>query len=409
MKSLTAALLLLILTAPAAAQGDARLELKTYLAEVRANNPEIAGAAAISKAYAARVKQAWQPMDPTVEFERMYAAGPLGSGAAERTITVRQEFRNPYKSRLARNAALGENSYYKSLSGDRSNKVLSEAVEAFNNYLLFTRTERLYTENMELLRGFARAAESRYAAGRGSQADALRAQVELSKAQGLLLEAAQDRGIAAARLNALRNLPPAAPVGAPEEEDFSPEPADYAALEAAALANNPLLKALRARVGAYDSKVTLAKAGYAPDFMVGLRRRSADNAAMDGTYDLSLGFTVPLWFGRNKAELDEAGAERAVAEAEYNAAHNALLLELKSAALELDCCANLINIYDSAVLQAEQALKASRTSYEAGQTSFLELIEAGRALLEVQRESYRSRAEYAYWRARKMSITGEGL
>ncbi|KAF0126874.1 MAG: outer membrane efflux protein [Elusimicrobia bacterium] len=399
----------LFLTPTLCAGEGPRLALQSFLEEVRAANPEIAAAAGLSKAAAARVRQSWLPMDPVLEFERMYADGPLGAGAAERTIAVRQEFRNPYKSRLARNAALGESSYYKGLSGERANKVLAEAVEAFHNYLLSTRTERLYTENLELLRGFARAAESRYAAGRGSQADALKAQVELSKAQGLLLEATQKKGIAAARLNALRNRPPAAAVGAPEEEDFSPEPADYAALEAAALADNPLLKALRARVGAYDSKVTRAKAGYAPDFMVGLRRRSADSAAMDGTYDMSLGLTLPLWFGRNKAELREAKAERAMAEAEYNAARNALLLELKSAVLELDCCANLIHIYDSAVLQAEQALKASRTSYEAGQTSFLELIEAGRALLEVQRESYRSRAEYAYWRARKMSITGEGL
>ncbi|MEW5906811.1 MAG: TolC family protein [Elusimicrobiota bacterium] len=404
-----AAIFIIFAALPAHAEERAPLSLEIFLGEVRAANPEIAEAAAAAGAASARVRQAWLPMDPVVEFERMYADGPLGSGAAERAVSLKQEFRNPFKSRLARDAAKGESAYYRALSGDRTNKVLAEAVDAFQNYLLLTRTERLYRENLELVRGFALAAESRYAAGRGSQADALRAQVELSKAQGLLLETAQEKGAAAARLNALRNRPPAAPVGEPEEKDFAPEPADYPALEAAALADNPGLRALRARIGAYDRRAALARAGYAPDLMVGLRRRSADDPAMDGTYDLSLGLTVPLWFGRNKAERDEAAAERAAAEAEYDSARNALLLELKSAALELDCCANLINIYASAVLQAEQALKASRASYETGQASFLELIEAGRALLEVQREYYRSRAEYAYWRARKMAITGESL
>lgn len=404
-----AALFLLIATLPALADEGGKLSMSAFLAEVRAANPEIAASASSAKAAEARVRQAWLPMDPVVEFERMYADGPLGSGAPERAVSVRQEFRNPYKYRLARNAARSDSHYFSQLSGDRANRVLAEAVDAFQDYLLLVRTERLYAENVELLRGFALSAESRYAAGHGSQADALRAQVELSKAQAQLLEESQMKDTAAARLNILRNRPPAGPVGEPSGEEPQLKPVDHAALEAATLANNPQLKALRARVESYGSRLALANAGYAPDFMISLRRRSADDAAMDGTYDVSLGLTVPLWFGRNKAERDEAAAERAMAQAEYDAARNALLLELKAAVLELDCCANLIRIYDSAVQQAGQALKASQASYEAGQASFLELVESGRALLEVKRDYYRAMADYASWQARKKTITGEGL
>ena len=410
MKNAAAILLSLALVPAAGAQGEARLELRAYLAEVRAANPEIAAAASLSSAASARVAQAWLPMDPVLEFERMYADGPLGSGAAERAVSLKQEFRNPFKYRLARAAAKGESAYYSGLYGDRASRVLAAAAGAFHDYLLQTRTERLYGENLELLRGLARSAESRYASGQGSQADALKAQVELSRAHRLLITAGQQRATAAARLNALRNLPPGAAVPEPEEPEFKPVKVNYAALESAALANNPYLKALKARAEASARRLSLAKAGYAPDFMLGLRRRSADNAAMDGTYDVSLGLTVPLWFGRNRAEVREAGAEQRAMQAEYDAARNELLVELKAAAADIDCCARLSELYGDTMLpQAEQALKAALAGYEAGQASFTDLVEAGRALLDTKREYFEYQADYAAQLARTEAMTGESL
>lgn len=405
-----AVLLLMLIVLPAAAEEGGRLSLDAFLKEVRTANPEIAAAAAAAGAASARVRQAWLPMDPVLEFERMYSEGPLGSGAAESAVSLKQEFRNPFKYRLARSAAKEESSYYGGLSGDRASKVLAEAAEAFHGYLLLIRTERLYAENLELLRGFARAAESRYAAGRGSQSDALKAQVELSKGLNLLLTAGQEKETAAARLNALRNRPPGDQVPEPEEAEAKTAPADHRALESAALAGNPYLKAMKARLAVYDSRLSLAKAGYAPDFMLGWRRRSADNAAMDGTWDVSLGLTIPLWFGRNRAEAGEARAERGMALAEYEAARNTLLLDLKAAAVRLDYYARLVELYGGAVLpQAEQALKASQAEYAAGQGSFLDLIDSGRTLVETRREYFEYRAGYSAWQARIKAMIGESI
>jgi len=405
-----AVLFLMIAMLPAAAEEGGRLSLETFLGEVRAANPEMAAAGAAAGAASARVRQAWLPMDPVLEFERMYADGPLGSGAAERTVSLKQEFRNPLKYRLARKAAKDESSYYSGLYGDRTSKIVAEAEKAFQDYILYTRTERLYAENLELLRSFARAAEIRYAAGQGSQSDALKAQLELSRAHRSLITAGQQKTTAAARLNALRNLPPGTPVPAPEEPEFKPVTVDYAGLESAALANNPYLKALRARVKASAGRLSLAKAGYAPDFMLGWRRRSADSAAMDGTYDVSLGLTVPLWFGRNRAEIGESRSDHSMAQAEYDAARNALLLELRTGAVDIDCCAKLVQLYEDTMLpQAEQALKAALAAYEAGRGSFLELIDAGRGLLDTQREYYEYQADYAAQLAAIRAITGEDL
>ncbi len=406
----TAAALILFAVVPAAAQEGARLNLAAYLAEVRAANPEIAASAALAKAAAARVKQAWLPPDPTVEFERMYGGGVLSGGATERDIMVRQEFRNPYKYRLQKGAARAEGEYYSALKGDKANRVLAEARGAFYDYALLWRTERVYAENLELLKKFARIAETRYAVNQAPQGDAIKAQVELSKALNMLITVQQDKETAAARLNALRNRPPETPLPEPEASDEKPAAADYKALEARALAGNPELAAMAARLKASEKKVSLARSEYAPDFMLSWRRRSSDTPAMDGTYDLSLGLTVPLWFGRNAAAAAEAKAERDMSAAEYDAAKNAVLLELKGAAVKLNYYARLLELYGGTVLpQAEESLKAAEAGYQAGRTDFLDLVDSNRTLLETKREYYEYAAGYAGWLARIKAITGEGI
>ena len=58
---------------------------------------------------------------------------------------------------------------------------------------------------------------------------------------------------------------------------------------------------------------------------------------------------------------------------------------------------------------SEIALKAALAGYEAGRGSFLELIDAGRGLLDTQREYYEYQADYAAQLAAIRAITGEDL
>ena len=383
-----------------------RLNLKTYLDEVRNNNPEIAAASALSKAYSARIKQVWLPMDPVVEFERMSADGPLGSGAMERNFLVRQEFRNPYKMYLQRGAAKAESGSYTGRKDDRINRTLAEAKAAFYEYALAWQYERVYAENLELVKKLSRIAETRYAINQGSQSDAIKAQVELSKALNMIITAQQEKETAAARVNALRGKSPVSPLAEPEPFAVTPSTPDYAALEAVVLARNPYLAAMAWRLKTSEKKLSLARAEYAPDFMLSWRRRASDTPAMDGTYDVSLGLTMPLWFAKQSGMTREARAERDMSAAEYEAARNAVLLELKEITVKLDYYRRLMDLYGGTVLpQAEASLKASEAAYQAGKTDFLDLVDATRTLLETKREYYEYSAACASWLGRLESLT----
>ncbi|MDD5210182.1 MAG: TolC family protein [Elusimicrobiales bacterium] len=410
MNKLAAGFLILALSPAVMAEEAARLNLKSYLAEVRTGNPEIAAATALSKVYSAKVSQSWLPMDPTLEFERMYAAGALGGGAAERNIMIRQEFRNPWKMRLQRKAADAESGYFGAQKNDRVNRTLAEARAAYYEYALAWQYERIYAENMELAKKLSKIAETRYSISQGSQSDAIKAQVELSKAMNMLITAQQEKETAGARVNNLRGKDPEEPLAEPEAFDASAAPADYKALAAAVTAKNPGLQAMAARRRASENKLALARAEYAPDFMLSWRRRGSKDAAMDGTYDVSLGLTLPLWFSKQGDMNKEARAERDMSAAEFEAAKNAVLLELKEITVKLDYYRRLKDLYGGTVLsQAELSLKASEAAYQSGESDFMDLMDANRTLIETKREYYEYAAAYASWLARLGSLTGESL
>ena len=407
MRKLIAGLVLFSMVSAVLAEEAPRLTLKAYLEEVRNNNPEIRAAAALSKAYSAKVKQAWLPEDPKIEFERMYADGAIGSGAMERNILIRQEFRNPYKMHLQKGAAAAESDYYSGQKEDRVNRTLAEAKSAFYEYALAWHHELVYSENLELSKKISRIAETRYAVNQGSQSDAIKAQVELSKAQNMVITAQQEKEIATARVNNLRGKHPGTQLAEPEPFAVNSSTFDYTALEAAVLTKNPYLAAMAARLKTAKKKLSLARAEYTPDFMLSWRRRASDDAAMNKTYDVSLGLTVPLWFAKQSAMGREAKAERDMSAAEYEAARNAVLLELKTITVKLDYYRRLTDLYGNTVMpQAEVSLKASEAAYQAGKTDFLDLVDANRTLLETKREYYEYAAAYASWLGQLESLTG---
>lgn len=407
MRILNAALLMFLLVPGLLAEEAPQLTLKAYLVEVRANNPEIAAASALSKAYGYKINQSWLPEDPKIEFERMYADGALGSGAVERNILIRQEFRNPYKMHLQKGAAVSESDYYSGQKEDKINRTLAEAKAAFYEYALAWHHELVYSENLELAKKLSRIAETRYSVNQGSQSDAIKAQVELSKAMNMVITAQQEKDIAAARVNNLRGKRPGTPLTEPEPFAINDSAQDYTALEAVVLTRNPYLAAMAARLKTAEKKLSLARAEYAPDFMLSWRHRASSDAAMNNTYDLSLGLTVPLWFTKQSEMVTEAKAERDMSAAEYESARNTILLELKEVTVKMDYYRRLTDLYGNTVQpQAEVSLKASEASYQAGKTDFLDLVDANRTLLETKREYYEYAAAYASWRGRLESLTG---
>lgn len=277
--------------------------------------------------------------------------------------------------------------------------------------ILVTDAHRLLIEHWE---GVAR---SRYAAGIGSQADVIRAQVELGRLDNGLRSLKDLHRPISARLNAAVGRPAATPV--PSARGALPEiPAiDEAALAASLASTSPQLRALARRVDAAAHGTELAEKQSYPDFVLGLDYTFIGDARMPGVSGsgddalaLTLGLELPVYRRRIEAGIAQARALHSAARGEAADAAHRLGAELELALFELRDAHRRVDLYRHTLIpKGEESLNATAGSYQAGNASFLDIIDAERVLLEFQLAAARAESDRAQALARLEALTGTQL
>ncbi|MBK8576497.1 MAG: TolC family protein [Elusimicrobia bacterium] len=386
------------------------LSLATVMEVVQRDNPEIKAARERWRSFAARVAQSATPDKPRLEFERMYS--PRGKNvwtdAEEKNIVISQEIPFPttlyYASRRARQEAEEAEAGFQAKELD----VLSRAKRAYSMLYLSHHAIQIFKENADLMGQFSKVAEARYAAGKATQSDALKAQVELSKMLNELVSLQQEKEINAAMLNTLLNRSPESPLGIPQEPNPQTLALSLAQLEAQAVESRPDLRGAALAVEKSRTQVTLGRSDYLPDLMLQYRRR--DMADGMDSHDAMVGFTLPLWFWKQGARVREARAERDMALAEYQSMKNMTHFDVKSLLVKVQTSHRLAELYQTSVLpQAEHALNVTSAAYRADKMSFLELLDAVRSLLQFRLEYYEHLSQYEQFKAELERVVGVDL
>jgi outer membrane protein TolC len=120
--------------------------------------------------------------------------------------------------------------------------------------------------------------------------------------------------------------------------------------------------------------------------------------------------SLPIWFGANKARKQEAEAQYRKAQNRYADAQNRLHAFAERILFEYDDALRKTRLYrDGLVPKAEQSLNANYTAYQAGETDFLNLLDAQRQLLDFQLQYERSRSTLAIKRAEIEMVAGKAL
>jgi outer membrane protein TolC len=107
------------------------------------------------------------------------------------------------------------------------------------------------------------------------------------------------------------------------------------------------------------------------------------------TWDVTLSFPIPLFFWQPKTgEIAEAQANIESLKREVEHLKNAISLEVEEAYMNAITAENQIELFEEEILtQAEEVYNMFLFSYQEGEISSIELIEARRTLIEA-RKSY---------------------
>ena len=241
------------------------------------------------------------------------------------------------------------------------------------------------------------AARIKYAVGKVSQQDILKAQVTLTGLAEHMIRFDRDADLARARLNTLLGRDPTDRSMYMETTRFSSALPAAQTLEDLALQSRPDLVAAREAAERSHKEQALAKKAYLPDFTVSAGYMlMPPGQNMRNDYMVEGSMNLP-WLNHRKhdAEIAEATATATEQDAELAALRNAAFGQIQDALVEARAAQQLAHMYhDQLRPQAEATLQSSVIAYENDKTDFLDLLDSQMTVIDVDLAWFQAVADF---------------
>jgi outer membrane protein TolC len=350
--------------------------------------------------------------DPKLQYTYFGESVETRTGPQEAIYSMSQTV--PWLSKLGTRKALA------SSEAQAWSHVHQQGLLALRRQVTTVYTEAAYQEqatqsteaNLQLIDNMRAIVEERVRGG-GSLNALLRLELEMERTRDQLDLIRQQRYAQRTQLAALLSMEE----GALNELSGMPVATDDLPSERSLLArlevNNPELHALKQHASSATRRADLSRLDRYPDFTFGLNYIQVDGGssmasdAGEDPWNVSVAVSLPIWEGKNRSAIRAANAERRAAEQRYQDRVLQLKAELSAMlSRRVDNRQRMQRYEQQLIPLAEQALENSRSAYESGQLSVLELIDSERALLELNLNYARAVANVAQADAAIHALTG---
>jgi len=368
-----------------------RLVLPELIQEVLARNPELMAARRQWEAATNRITQALSLDDPILSVQLWNFPQNFNVMQTQNNIFgLAQNLPFPGKLALKGNVASRSAEMTEQAVRAKERELVARLKQAYYDLFLAQKAVQIHHEQVELVRQFVEIANAKFRAGKGSQADVLKAQVELSMLFQHLPVLEQRRETAEAMLNTLLDRDPASPLGLAQEPAQLPLETPIDDLHRLALNDRPELKAAELDVQRNEQSHALAQRQYYPDFNVAFQR--FQNFHADNGFGAYVAMSIPFAFWtkpKYDAGVTEAAAAVAAARAQQQTVENLPRFQINDLLAKLRATDQMATLYRTTILpQAGQSLEAAQVGYRAGKAGFLDLIDAQRTWRGFQLEYF---------------------
>ncbi|MDT8336009.1 MAG: TolC family protein, partial [Desulfurivibrionaceae bacterium] len=280
-------------------------ELSALVRRALAANPDLQAGAARWRVNENRIADANSLDDPRLSLALAnYPVDTLSDSETPMTgkaVRLTQNFPFPGKLEAKGEIARQQAVWYRQAYRESRLQVIRQVKDAWYILYLQSRLLAVTERSLELLADFISQSETRYATGKGQQAEILKAQLERSVLLERRLALGQQRDTALATLNTLADRPPASPVKLPAELAPSAFPYSREELQAKAAAQRPLVGAYQGLLEQAAARQKLARLSSYPDFSLGaVYTFREENRSDQGTDFVGLEFSVGLPIFREK-------------------------------------------------------------------------------------------------------------
>jgi outer membrane protein TolC len=344
-------------------------------------SPKVTAAAALASAAEARVGSARRPPDPELqlgfmnrELPSLAPMDPLGMTQ----IQVMQMIPTPGKLGLAGRVASETAAAARSRAVETRWETRARAAMAFYDLHVVVQQLAIARQTKSLVQDIAKTSQTMYSVGNGSQADVLRAQVEVAKMTEEIARMESMRDAMAGRLAAILDLPPGGAIGTPTTPALPDSLPPLADLIQEAERGRPMIEAGEREVAAASAGERLARKEIWPDLQIGLQYgwRGSDMGT-ERMASLMIGATIPVYARSRQLRMrDEAAAMRLMTSADLASMRAETRGRMTELYADFTRARNLIALYRTTILpQAEGAVTASFSAYRVGSVDFMTLLD----------------------------------
>jgi len=395
---------------------ETRLDLNQLITIAFKENPRLRRARLQWQATIERYPQATALDDPMFQVGHFIESVETRVGPQERQYSIVQKF--PFPGKLAAKGEIVSKAVAiaKVKLERESRAVITDLKDAYYELLYSEQAIEITKQNQAIVSHLAKIATTDYEVDGTTLNDVFKAESQGAQLAYDLILLSEFRDTQLTRINTLLNRPPESPLGKPVQVSYRPMSQTIEDLYRLGSAAQENLKIAQLEIDLGEKEIALAKLKSRPNFRLGMSYVEVGEAVMNtresgkDAYKLNLGITLPLWFEKNRARLQEAELERKAAVFHKEALEKQLFTQIKMAYFKLKNAERLMQIYQQSLIpQAQQSIEIAETWYKEKRGSFSGLLEAQSVWLNFSLALQRALANVQQSVAKLEKLTGTTL
>jgi outer membrane protein TolC len=284
---------------------------------------------------------------------------------------------------------------------DAKNEIRKNVIKSFNEIVYFRKAIEIANANKDLLNNIAEVVRTKYSVSTASQQNLLKVELEITNLAEKIEDLHSKENSQLAVINALLLRPSNSSIDTINIQDINYQQLTVDALVDSAIKYRPFLEGIKEAKQKETLKNSLAGYEYYPNFNLALQYSFRDkiektNTPLDDFFSVMIGISLPLNYGgKVSSKVEETEAMQNLYDEQYQVSLQVLRSSFGFSIAKLNSLQKRIKlISEGSLIQANENLKSTLTSYQVGQVDFLNVIDAQNSLLKIENDLYRLKTDY---------------
>ena len=296
---------------------------------------------------------------------------------------------------------------------DAKNEIRKNVIKSYNELSYFRKAIQISESSKDLLNNIAEVVRTKYSVSTASQQNLLKVELEITNLTEKIEDLKSKENSQLSILNALLLRRADSQIITEKLSEINYKKFSVDALVDSAIKYRPFLKGIKEAKQKEVLKKTLAEYDYYPNFNLALQYSFRDkiertNTPLDDFFSVMVGVSLPLNYGgKVSSRVEETKTMQQLYDEQYNMSLQILRSSFGSSVAKVNSLQERIKlISEGSLLQANENLKSTLTSYQVGQVDFLNVIDAQNSLLKIENDLYRLKTDYSNEIAELEFLTG---